>query len=201
MKQFLKQILPALFVTIMSLVVLSVVSSSAIAGAAPDVNELAKNNCKSLNGGAQNACEKGYKAGYNGGNKTRTCDGFNGRAKDACKNAYDRGKEKTSTESKKCDVTTGECTAPAAAQDCGQAVCDLAASCLNPLIRVLSGLVGVAVAGSIILGGIQYSASGGDPQKAAKAKNRITNAIFALMAYLFIWAFLQFLVPGGVFNR
>lgn len=90
---------------------------------------------------------------------------------------------------------------PAAAKTCNKDACDLVDLYLNPIINILSGIVGVVVAGSIILGGIQYSASDGDPQKAAKAKSRITNALFALIAYLFIWAFLQFLVPGGVFNR
>ena len=56
------------------------------------------------------------------------------------------------------------------------------------------GLIAVI---SIILGGIQYSASEGDPQKASKAKNRIVNTIFAIFAYALLYGFLQFLVPGG----
>jgi len=54
---------------------------------------------------------------------------------------------------------------------------------------------------SIILGGIQYSASEGDPQKASQAKSRITKTVFAIVSYFFLYAFLQFIVPGGVFNK
>ncbi|HET7320746.1 MAG TPA: pilin [Candidatus Saccharimonadales bacterium] len=71
----------------------------------------------------------------------------------------------------------------------------------NPAINLLSGLVGVAVVFSIVMGGIQYSASAGDPQKAAKAKSHIYNAVIALVAFAFLFAFLQWIVPGGLLNK
>ena len=66
-------------------------------------------------------------------------------------------------------------------------------------INVLSGLVGVVVVGMIVIGGIQYSAAGDDPQKVQEAKKRVSNAVLALLAYIFMYAFLQWVVPGGVF--
>jgi hypothetical protein len=69
---------------------------------------------------------------------------------------------------------------------------------LVPLGVVLSALVGVAVVAGIIIGGIQYSTSGGDPQKVAAAKARITKALIGLVVYFFLYAILQFIVPGGV---
>ena len=66
-------------------------------------------------------------------------------------------------------------------------------------INVVSGIVGLIVVISIIIGGIQYTTAGGDPQKVAAAKGRVFNSIFAFLAYLFLYAFLQYLVPGGVF--
>ena len=45
---------------------------------------------------------------------------------------------------------------------------------LNPTIRLLSAVAGSLVIIGLILGGIQYSASGGDPQKAAAGKAKIT---------------------------
>ena len=66
-------------------------------------------------------------------------------------------------------------------------------------INVLSALVGVVVVGSIIYGGIQYSMAGGDPQKVAGAKKRILNAVVALFFFIFTYAILQYLVPGGIF--
>lgn len=65
-------------------------------------------------------------------------------------------------------------------------------------INVLAGLVGVVVVISIIVAGIQYSTAGADPQKVSAAKNRIRNALIALFFFLFMYAFLNYLVPGGV---
>lgn len=65
-------------------------------------------------------------------------------------------------------------------------------------INVLSALAGIAIVGSIIYGGIQYSMAGSDPQKVSEAKGRIRNAIIALMFFLFMYALLNYLVPGGV---
>ncbi|MFI5271281.1 MAG: hypothetical protein ACHQT9_04525, partial [Candidatus Saccharimonadales bacterium] len=71
---------------------------------------------------------------------------------------------------------------------------------LQPTLDLLSGMVGIIVVISLILGGIQYSASEGDPQKSAKAKDRIAKTIFALLAYIFLYAFLQFIIPNGAFH-
>lgn len=83
---------------------------------------------------------------------------------------------------------------------CTASSCNLISKYVNPLITLLSALVGVAVTISIIIGGIQYGSSAGDPQKASAAKNRIRNSIVALVAFIFLFAFLQFLVPGGIFK-
>jgi len=69
---------------------------------------------------------------------------------------------------------------------------------LVDFIRILSGLVGVVVVIMITVGGIQYSTARDNPQATAAAKGRIVNAVLALVLYLFIFAFLQWLVPGGV---
>lgn len=65
-------------------------------------------------------------------------------------------------------------------------------------INILSALAGVAIAGSIAYGGIQYSMAGNDPQKVSAAKARIRNAIIALLFFIFGYGFLNFLVPGGL---
>lgn len=65
--------------------------------------------------------------------------------------------------------------------------------------NLLSALVGIVVVGSIVYGGIQYSASSGDPQKVAAAKKRIVNSIFAFIFFIFMYSLIQYLVPGGVF--
>jgi len=68
---------------------------------------------------------------------------------------------------------------------------------INPLISLLSAIVGLVVVIAVIMGGIEYSSSGGDPQRAAAGRTHITNALLGLLAYIFLYAFLQFLIPGG----
>lgn len=91
--------------------------------------------------------------------------------------------------------------AKAAGKSCDQnADCKKIYDYLIKAADLLSALVGVAAVGMIIFGGIEFSSSGGDPQKVASAKNHITNAIIALVAFLFLFAFLNFIIPGGLFN-
>ncbi|HEV2402936.1 MAG TPA: hypothetical protein VGS08_01925 [Candidatus Saccharimonadales bacterium] len=68
----------------------------------------------------------------------------------------------------------------------------------QPLVDVLSGIVGVAVVISLITAGIQYSSAAGDSGKVSAAKERIRNSIIAIFAYLVLLAFLQWLLPGGI---
>lgn len=72
-------------------------------------------------------------------------------------------------------------------------------SYLVTFTRILSGLVGIVIVIMITIGGIQYAAAGPDPGAVVAAKKRIINAILALALYVFMFAFLQWLVPGGIF--
>ena len=76
--------------------------------------------------------------------------------------------------------------------------CDLIEKYLNPFIQLLSAGVGLAVTIAIIIGGIQYSSSAGDPQRASIAKGHIRNAIIALIVFMFLYAILKFAVLPGV---
>lgn len=80
------------------------------------------------------------------------------------------------------------------------AVSCLYAKYLNPLIALLAAVVGVVVVIGIVYGAIEYITSNGDPQRAASGKKRIINALVALVAFLLLYAFLQFIVPGGLVN-
>ena len=71
---------------------------------------------------------------------------------------------------------------------------------INDLITFLSVIVGIACALGIIIGGIEYSMSGGDPKRAASGKDHITKAVIAVVLYGFLYFFLQFIVPGGFLN-
>lgn len=83
-------------------------------------------------------------------------------------------------------------------QDCtaSGSSCNLVDKYVNPVITLLTILVGIAVTIGIVFGGIQYASSGGDPQKAASGKTHITKAIVALLAFFLLYGFLKFLIPG-----
>lgn len=70
---------------------------------------------------------------------------------------------------------------------------------INPFVAFLTAVAGIAIVIAIIVGGVQYSSAGADPSKVAAAKQRIVNAIIALLSLIFLFAFIQWLVPGGLF--
>lgn len=78
----------------------------------------------------------------------------------------------------------------------GNAIADAAFA----IIRVLSAGVGLVIVGSIVVGGIQYSASRGDPQATALAIGRIRSSLLALMIFIFAYAILNFIIPNGFLN-
>jgi len=65
---------------------------------------------------------------------------------------------------------------------------------------VLAAGVGLVVVGSIIWGGIQYAVAGNNPNAVSAAKKRIMDSLIALLAFLFMFGFLQWIIPGGIFN-
>lgn len=71
---------------------------------------------------------------------------------------------------------------------------------LNQIVDFLSVGVGVVIVGVIILGGIQYTMAGDNPNAVTAAKQRIINGLIALATFLLLSAFLQWLIPGGIFK-
>lgn len=69
---------------------------------------------------------------------------------------------------------------------------------INPAVNLLSAAIGVIVVASLVSAGIQYSSAQGDPGKVAAAKGRITNSLLALAGFIFLFAFLQWVIPGGL---
>jgi|GEM_PF-1648562 len=165
------------------------------------VDETDSNNCKNKcpantkqntitknDGGKQIVCVA--KASTTGGGTGNTTNGCNGTDSN------------TSCIDTACAADNTTCADPAASCDTqsgGQ--CDFIGKYINPAINLLSVIFGILMVISLIIGGISYSTSEGDPQKAGKAKRRIANTIIAVVAYVFLYAFLQFIVPGGLFNK
>lgn len=70
---------------------------------------------------------------------------------------------------------------------------------LNPTVNLLAVIFGIIVTASVVAGGIQISSSAGDSGKFAKGRSRIINSLLALAGFVFLYAFLQWLIPGGIF--
>lgn len=71
---------------------------------------------------------------------------------------------------------------------------------LKLILKFLSGGVGIVVLLMMTIAGVQYITAAGQPEQVKAAKNRIQNAITALVLFLIAFAFLNFIIPGGIFG-
>lgn len=69
------------------------------------------------------------------------------------------------------------------------------------IIRFLSDGVGLVIIASLIIAGIQYTFSAGEPQAVANATKRIHSSALALLLFIFAYALLNFVIPYGVFGQ
>lgn len=77
----------------------------------------------------------------------------------------------------------------------------------NPILAYIGGIsrflaagIGIIIVFALVLSGIQYIMAQDNPQQVSAAKDHIWNVVIALLAYIFMFAFLQWLVPGGIFG-
>jgi len=73
-------------------------------------------------------------------------------------------------------------------------------SLLLQIINFLAVGVGIAVVGGITWGGMMYASSNGDAAKIKQGKTIIVNAVVGLILFFFMYALINFLVPGGLFS-
>ena len=66
--------------------------------------------------------------------------------------------------------------------------------------KFLSDGVGLVIIASVIVGGIQYITSRGDPNATQKAIQRITSSVIALLVFIFGYAVLNYVIPAGFFH-
>ena len=71
---------------------------------------------------------------------------------------------------------------------------------LNLAVDILSMGVGIIGVIGIIVVGIQYLTAGGNEQQTTKAKRRIAEIVIGLVAFAVLYAFTQWLLPGGKLN-
>lgn len=103
-------------------------------------------------------------------------------------------------------ISSNTVTCPTAQDPCNgnisntQALTCVFKKYVNPVIALLSAAVGIIVVITIVRGALMYTTSSGDPSKAAAGKQHIINALIGLVAYLALYVFLQFMIPGGLLN-
>lgn len=68
------------------------------------------------------------------------------------------------------------------------------------VINIMSAGIGVAAVGGIIYGSILYSTGGGNAETTKKARTIIFNVLIGLLMYAVMYAFLNYMIPGGMFN-
>lgn len=75
----------------------------------------------------------------------------------------------------------------------------------NPIMSIVLQLtnflavgVGIAVVGGIVWGSLLYTTANGDSGKAQQGIAVIVNAVIGLLLFIFAYAIVNFLVPGGI---
>lgn len=76
--------------------------------------------------------------------------------------------------------------------------CGSIPSVVNTIINFLAIGVGIAVVGGIVWGALLYTTSNGDSGKAQQGITVIVNAVIGLLVFIFMYAIINFIVPGGV---
>ncbi|MDB5165238.1 MAG: hypothetical protein JWM00_128 [Candidatus Saccharibacteria bacterium] len=67
-------------------------------------------------------------------------------------------------------------------------------------INILTAGIGIAAVGGVVYGSIMYTTAGDNEAQVKQAKEIIRNVVIGVMAYIAMYALLQFIVPGGIFS-
>lgn len=68
------------------------------------------------------------------------------------------------------------------------------------IVNILTAGVGIVAVGGIVYGSVLYTTAEDKADQVKKATDIITNVVIGLVAFALMWAGLNFIVPGGVFN-
>lgn len=68
------------------------------------------------------------------------------------------------------------------------------------VINIMTGLVGLAAVGGIVYASILYTTAQDNSGQVTKAKETIFNVVLGIVLFSLMYSFLQFIIPGGVFN-
>jgi hypothetical protein len=67
-------------------------------------------------------------------------------------------------------------------------------------INILTAGIGIAAVGGVVYGSILYTSAGDNEAQVKQAKEIIRNVVIGVIAYIAMYALLQFIIPGGIFS-
>ena len=67
-------------------------------------------------------------------------------------------------------------------------------------INILTAGISIAAVGGVIYGSVLYMTAGGSADNIKKAIKIITDVVIGVVAYALMYAFLNYLIPGGILN-
>lgn len=73
-------------------------------------------------------------------------------------------------------------------------------SLLLTIINFMAVGVGIAVVGGIVFGALRYTSADGNAAQAQQGITFIVNSVLGLILFIFMYAIINFLVPGGLFT-
>lgn len=69
------------------------------------------------------------------------------------------------------------------------------------IISILTAGIGIVAVGGLVYGAILWATAKDDSSQVSKSKQVMFNVAIGIVAYALIYPFLQFIIPGGIFNR
>lgn len=67
-------------------------------------------------------------------------------------------------------------------------------------INIMTAGIGILAVAGIVYGSVLYASAGGSAEQTKKAMGIITNVVIGILAYGFMFAILNFIIPGGLFG-
>ena len=71
---------------------------------------------------------------------------------------------------------------------------------LEFIIQIMTGVIGIVAVGMIAYAAFLYTTAQSDEGQLKKAKDMIMNVAIGIALYALLWAFAQWLIPGGIFS-
>jgi len=69
------------------------------------------------------------------------------------------------------------------------------------IINIMAMGIGLVAVGGFVYGGMLYASASNDPSKISSAKKTIANVVIGLVLFVGMYSFIQYLIPGGLFDR